>query len=428
MRKSVMCRFKGFSFVLPIMLIFFLSSAWGADISIDGGGDHTMVVRDDETVWCWGNNESGQLGNGIQDGQPSTVPVRASGLMDVRAVAAGRKHSAALKNDGTVWTWGENSSGQLGDGTNTNSSQPVKTNGLSNITAISAGNNHTVALGGDKTVWTWGNNDNGQLGYQTTSNTPTKVSGLSNVIAIAADSEHTMALKNDGSLWAWGKNSSGQIGNGTNDNVTAPVKISGISNVSAIAAGGNHSAAVSDGKIWIWGSGTYGQLGNGTTENSNTPAMLSDLDNVSSVAATSFHTAILMDDGTVRACGAYGTADGRVDHLMPTEIAELSDITAIGAGESHMMAIMGNRSVWTWGRSTGGLLGNGSDGAGGDILEPEQADISLWVFPNAIASLQVAIGISPVITMSKDNDVSGDGNVGVEEAVFFLRVTAGMIP
>jgi Regulator of chromosome condensation (RCC1) repeat/Carboxypeptidase regulatory-like domain len=134
-----------------------------------------------------------------------------------------------LKGDGTVWAWGSNSNGQLGNGTTTDSSTPVQVSGLSGVTAVAAGSAHAIALKGDGTVWAWGSNSNGQLGNGTTtdSSTPVQVSGLSGVTAVAAGSAYTIALKGDGTVWAWGSNSNGQLGNGTTDSLS-PVPVPGL--------------------------------------------------------------------------------------------------------------------------------------------------------------------------------------------------------
>ncbi len=141
-------------------------------------------------------------------------------------IACGAYHTIALKSDGTVWSWGYNYYGQLGDGTTTNSYTPVQVSSLSGVTAIAGGYYHTIALKSDGTVWTWGNNDIGQLGDGTTNNrlTPVQVSGLSGVTAIAGGYSHTIALKSGGTVWAWGYNKDGQLGNVTIKNWSTPVQ------------------------------------------------------------------------------------------------------------------------------------------------------------------------------------------------------------
>ena len=195
------------------------------------------------------------------------------------AIAGGDTHTVALKSNGTVWAWGRNESGQLGDGTTTDRNSPVQINTLSDVIAIAGGGSRTVALKSDGTVWTWGNNYSGQLGDGTTTNrnSPVAVSGLSNVIAIAAGHAHTVALKSDGHVWAWGVNNFGQLGNGTTTDRNSPVQVNTLSNVIAIAAGTVHTVALkSNGTVWAWGENDYGQLGDnkGSGSSSNLPVQV----------------------------------------------------------------------------------------------------------------------------------------------------------
>ncbi|MBI5237580.1 MAG: putative Ig domain-containing protein, partial [Deltaproteobacteria bacterium] len=155
-------------------------------------------------------------------------------------------HTIALKNDGTVWAWGWNNYGQLGDGATIDRTTPVQVSGLTNVTAIAGGAEHTIVLKNDGTVWAWGRNIYGQLGDGTTIDrtTPVQVSTLTNVNAIAGGGEHTIVLKNDGTVWAWGWNIYGELGDGTTIQRTTPVQVSGLTNVTAIAGGWLHTIAI----------------------------------------------------------------------------------------------------------------------------------------------------------------------------------------
>ncbi|CDG34935.1 dockerin type I cellulosome protein [Acetivibrio thermocellus BC1] len=198
----------------------------------DIGTGHIVVLREDGTVWTWGENVWGQLGNGWQQHHNIHTyiyfePNQAKNLSDIVSIAAGDAHSVALKSDGTVWTWGSNFNGELGNGTTTYILEPKKVEGLEDIVAIDAGIGHTVALKADGTVWVWGKNSYGQLGNGTTmrSTVPIQVEGLEGIVAIQAGMECTIAYKNDGTVWAWGKNDFGQLGDGTFENILRPVKV-----------------------------------------------------------------------------------------------------------------------------------------------------------------------------------------------------------
>ena len=206
---------------------------------------HTVYVQGDATLWGWGSNSSGQLGDGTTIDRANRVQVAA--LSGVKAVDTGEDHTVALKSDGTVWVWGNNSNGQLGNGTTTNSSVPIQVTSLSNVIDVTAGYKFTVALKSDGTVWAWGINGSGQLGNGTTtdSSIPVQVIGLATAsTAVSAGYGHVLSLQNDTSVWAWGSNSNGQLGNGTTTDSALPVQVAGLSSMIAVAAGNDFNLAL----------------------------------------------------------------------------------------------------------------------------------------------------------------------------------------
>ncbi len=281
-------------------------------------------------------------------------------------VAAGPYHTVSLKSDGTVWTWGDNSSGQLGDGTLVNKSAPIQVSGLTNVVSVACGGFHALALKNDGTVWGWGLNQNGQLGDGTTTQkiTPVQVSGLTNVIMISSRGEHSMALKEDGTLWGWGLNQNGQLGDGTTTQRNSPIQVSGLTNVTSVACGLNHAIAFKgDGTVWTWGKNSYGQLGDGTTTQRTTPAVVNGLGSVASVAAGVDHTLVIMTNGTVWTWGSNANGqlgDGTtIDKAFPVQVSGLSGVLSVSVGLTHTLALMSDGTVWGWGLNPYGQLGNG---------------------------------------------------------------------
>jgi alpha-tubulin suppressor-like RCC1 family protein len=333
------------------------------------GGWHSIVVCNDGTVKTFGENDTGQLGDGGNTDQSTPV---APGLANCIEVSAGgdqlEAHSMALKSDGTVWVWGSNVFGALGDGTQNSTSTPNQVANLLDVKAISAGGWHSVALKNDGTVWTWGKNEDGQLGDGSIDNkfSPLQVSGLSGVTSIKAGTYHVLTLKNDGTVWAWGDNENGQIGNGTTiTDQTTPIQVSGLSNVIKIAAGRFFSLALkSDGTVWTWGQNLYGQLGNGTTTDSPVPVQVSGLSNVIDVTCGAFECHIIKADGTTWAWGrnTYGNlGDGTVaNRYTPVQSVGLSNIVRIAAGTNFALFAKSDGTFWGCGRNLSGQLGDGT--------------------------------------------------------------------
>jgi len=238
--------------------------------AISVGLAHNVALRSDGTVWSWGLNDWGQLGDGSNTTR--LTPVQVPGLSGVIMVSAGAEHTAVVKDDGTVWTWGRNQTGQLGDGSQTSRNLPVQVSGLAGVTKVAAGGGqggaHTLALKNDGTVWAWGYNGAGALGDGTfmPRTTPVQTLNLSNVIAIAAGRDHSVALRNDGTVWNWGTDFQGQLGQFQRVvDQNQPIQTLWLSGVTAIATGWEFSLALEPGgKISAWGQGRDGELGDGT--------------------------------------------------------------------------------------------------------------------------------------------------------------------
>ncbi len=368
------------SFFSLLAVMVFISTSFAAtslrSYGVSGGGFHTVAMKDDGMVWSWGDNGYGQLGDG---GTALSYKPVFSNISGVISVSAGQDHSLALREDGTVWGWGRDYYGQLGIGSSGDyRNAPEWISSLSAITAISAGNYFSVARKNDGTVWTWGYNSFGQLGDNSTTQSlvPKQVSGLSGIIAIAAGGSHTVALKDDGTVWAWGANSTGQLGDGTVADKWQPVQVEGLTGVIAISALNYHTMALkSDGTVWGWGSNSFGELGNGTTSTgpNSLPVQATGVNGAIAIAAGDEHSVVLKNDGTVWSWGnnGYGVlGDGTsTNSSTPVQVVDptpaesgrkLSGVTAISAGSYFTFALKTDHSVWGWGVNISGQLGVGT--------------------------------------------------------------------
>jgi alpha-tubulin suppressor-like RCC1 family protein len=356
---------------LIVMLAFIGLSKVANAQQIAAGGWHSLAVCNDSTVKAFGENATGELGDGTTTDQ--NIPVQVIGLTGIKSVSAGgdqlEAHSMALKSNGTVYAWGSNIYGQLGNATTVSTTSPVQVLILSGATKISAGGWHSVALKNDGTVWAWGWNLDGQLGDGTfvDKTIATQVPGLSGVTAIAAGTYHVLALKNDGTVWAWGDNISGQIGDGSTTDRNTPVQVSGLSGVVKIAAGRFFSLAVkSDGTVWTWGENLYGQLGNGNTTDSPVPVQVSGLTGVTSATAATgaFHCMAVKNDNTVWAWGrnTYGNLGDNTTNpsSIPVQMIGVSDVAGLAAGTNFSLISKNDGTLWGCGRNASGQLGDGT--------------------------------------------------------------------
>lgn len=327
---------------------------------------HTVSLVSSGEVYSWGYGDRGQLGDGTWNTR--TTPVMAKNLNHVIDIHSGVRSSMALRQDGTVWTWGANENGQLGIGTTTNVNAPAQVAGLSGIKAISGGlAYHGMALSENGTVWTWGKNDNGELGNGTTiqQNAPVMVTGLSDVKAIAAGGYYSLALKSDGTVWAWGVNGSGELGDGTTTDRFVPVQVDGLTDVIAIAAGGSHSLAVKqDGTVWAWGSNTYGTLGDGTRTHRTRPVQVRNLQHIVAVAGGGYHSLAVDRAGNVWSWGDNSRKQlglsSNVSSLIPVPVPGIEHVREISAGGFHSVAMKKDGTVWGWGLNSGGQIGDGT--------------------------------------------------------------------
>ncbi|HEX6358644.1 hypothetical protein [Actinophytocola sp.] len=364
--------------------------AGNANLIVDLAGFYTPDYGASYAADCvraWGDNGvDRQLGTAeLESGSPT--PKAVATLSGVQSVSGAGWHGGyALRTDGTVWAWGNNEHGQLGNGWRTGFSGgwgggsvvPVLVLGLTDVTAIAGNNWGGYALRSDGTVWAWGSGTTSRLGNGQTedSTVPVRVTGLTDVVAIASSWGTGFALRSDGAVFAWGYNGSGLFGNGSEvAQLPVPVRVS-LTEVTAIASTGNTAYAVrADGTVWAWGSNHNGQLGNGEPCDpsgsciTRTPVQVAGLTGVTDIAAGSDNGYALLADGTVRAWGMNpsGQLGNGVDcdpvttkceSRVPVPGSNLTDVTQLAGFEFGAYALRADGTVWAWGPNTNYSLGN----------------------------------------------------------------------
>ena len=263
---------SGFMFSSPVQTV-----AGGTNWKQVSCGFYTpAAVKTDGSLWLWGDNSSGQIGTNNVTGYASPVQT-ISGGRTWKQVAAGSSYTSAVKTDGTLWSWGVNSNGNLGDNSTTSKSSPVQTvSGGTNWKLVNIGDSHTAAIKTDGTLWLWGINTSGVLGDNSIvkkSSPVQTVAGGTNWKQVACGVAFSVAIKTDGTLWGWGLGTSGQLGTNGVASTSSPVQtVSGGTNWKLVAASSSATAAIkTDGTLWAWGNAGQGQLGNNSLAAKSSP-------------------------------------------------------------------------------------------------------------------------------------------------------------
>ncbi len=375
--------------------------------AIAAGGRHSLVLRSDGTLLSFGSNEYGQLGNSVNSGTDVPNPQPVQVLTDVKAIAAGTDHTMALKNDGTLWTFGSNLHGQLGFATNsgTTTPNPVATQVLDHVISIAAGGTHSLALKDDFTLWTFGDNEFGELGSSvnmfggSANSTPAQV--LTGVTRISAGARHSLVLKSDNTLWTFGQNYEGQLGYFNNYETTNPAPHQVLTSVMAVAGGGFHTLALkTDGTLWTFGSNYRGELGTEANyfKGLATYAPAQVLSDVSAIAAGGAHTLALKTDGTLWTFGqnfrgqlGLGTSFATYNPTLA-----LNDVDEIAAGSEHSLVLKADGTVLAF--------GNNSDGQLGTSINSSSS------LPNPVAIIDNAGNLSPSLLLVQPSIAAGDAH------------------
>jgi alpha-tubulin suppressor-like RCC1 family protein len=315
---------------------------------VSAGTSHTGAIKTDGTLWTWGNGSNGRLGQNNE--LSSSSPIQVGALTDWSQVSAGGAFSAAVKTDGTLWTWGDNNYGPLGlnIAQSINVSSPVQVGALADWYQVSAGFINTAAVKTDGTLWTWGNGFHGALGNNDLSSrsSPIQVGSLTNWSQVASSEKHTAAVKTDGTLWTWGYGDPGRLGLNDTARRSSPVQVGSLTNWSQVSTGQEFTAAVkTDGTLWTWGQNNRGQLGQDNTINLSSPVQVGALTNWAQVAssAKSQHIVAVKTDGTLWTWGFgnYGRLglNNVISRSSPVQVGSLTTWWKASAGAEHTAAI-----------------------------------------------------------------------------------------
>jgi cysteine-rich repeat protein len=341
-----------------------------SDVSVGYSHACAVVGVSGGAVYCWG--AAGNEGLGIPGVNQTATPLAVPGIDDAVAVAAGVDYTCALRGTGDVWCWGDVFNGQLGHGVQGRSSIPVQVLGLDDAMSLSAGLHHTCAVRSTGELACWGDGQEGALGYVPPapgfSLSATPVPGLSNIIAVGTGFETTCALDSSGRVRCWGNDGGvGATGTGTALGTAAPVPVvaepqSTLGSAISASAGSFHSCAVEqNGEAYCWGSNAYGQLANDDLAYASTPVAVPLGLSASAVASGHLHTCALMVGGSVSCWGfnGYGQLGSGSTVRGPVTVNALTDAIQVAAGNSHTCALRGTGEVVCWGSGSSGQLGNG---------------------------------------------------------------------
>ncbi|MED0671836.1 Ig-like domain-containing protein [Aneurinibacillus aneurinilyticus] len=335
------------------------------------GKAHYLALKEDGTVWAWGDNKSGELGDGTKESK--NTPVQVKELTDVMTIiasndAAGNGYSIALKKDGTIWAWGSNQYGQLGvgDWNGVTITKPMRVQDLNNIVSVASGTGNVFAIEGDGKVYAWGDNRLGQLGDDSTQTRyrPVRIKDLKGIERIVTGKNYALAYEKNGNAYAWGNNESGQLGNGSSSSNDVPKQVNGLFGIQEMVTVENSNYVLkNDGTVWIWGQNEKGQLGDGTTNSRFSPVKLDGLSDIQSIAVDGKNGVALDKEGNVWFWGQTQRTDVEKENVLatPVQIKTLSNIKQIYAKAGSYFAIGADGTIWAWGENAVGQLGNGTN-------------------------------------------------------------------
>jgi alpha-tubulin suppressor-like RCC1 family protein len=409
------------------------------------GSEHTCSILDDYSLWCWGYNDEGQLGIGtFGDSVSKTQPTRVGGSNNWNYVAAGQYNTCGVQTDGSLWCWGANYDGQIGDGTDggfNRKLEPLQIAATETWSEVTIGSWHACAITESGLLKCWGNAYNGQIGNGSWSGPVTQPTTVLNSdipwLMVSAGSYHNCAIKANNTLWCWGRGADGRLGDGFTTDRNTPTLVAG--EWVKVAAGGSHTCAIrADGALRCWGKNEFGQLGNslsGSSEVSLSPDVVNSTIRWIDITAGNHFSCGVKEDGTLWCWGqniagqvGQGTSGGQDTYNVPTQVGTETQWRTVSAGRAgidydgttggdHVCAYKQDGSVWCWGDNEFGQLGEGvevdSPNQYSVVPVPVNAD-SNWASLSVGRAYTCAIKDDSTLWCWGDNS---DGRLGINSEV-----------
>jgi len=351
------------------------SGKWNLQGQLQGikQGDWTGITVEQLELYAWGVGDQGRLGDDNGANHDVLSPIQIGSLQNWSQVGAGQEHSSAIKTDGTLWVWGRNEDGEIGDNTSggdaNSKSSPVQIGSETNWADVDAGRKFTFAITTEGELYSWGKGNYGATGQNDSveRSSPTQVGALTNWSSVEAGTYECLAIKTDGTLWAWGDNRDGQLAQNDRTNRSSPVQIGALTNWSQVSVNVNrHCFAIkTDGTLWAWGGNGFGQLGVGDTSARSSPVQIGALTNWSQVSAINSAGSAINSTGELYTWGAaqyFGRTgqNNTVNLSSPTQVGALTNWSQVFGGGASCFSIKTDGTLWAWGYNNSGRLGDGT--------------------------------------------------------------------